>query len=80
VCLLYLGKNVIYHSGAVVKVTKGTPQVQALQDFPLPETTKELRCFLGMLNFYQRFIPKAAKMQAPIHDLLGAKKGATVIN
>jgi len=33
-----------------------------------------------MLNFYQRFILKAAEIQAPIHDLLGAKKGTAVIN
>jgi len=33
-----------------------------------------------MLNFYRRFIPGAAKMQALIHDLLGAKKGAAAIN
>jgi len=55
-------------------------KVQALQDFPLPKTAKELRHFLGMLNFYRRFISKAAEMQAPMHDLLGAKKGAAVIN
>jgi len=55
-------------------------RVQALQDFPLPKTAKELRRFLGMINFYRRFIPEAAKKQAPIHNLLGAKKGATAIN
>jgi len=32
-----------------------------------------------MVNFYRRFIPKAAEMQAPMHNLLGAKKGATII-
>jgi len=54
-------------------------RVQALKDFPLPKTAKELRRFLGMINFYRRFIPGAAKMQAPIHNLLGAKKGAAAI-
>jgi len=33
-----------------------------------------------MLNFYRRFISKAAEIQAPMHDLLGAKKGTAVIN
>jgi len=54
-------------------------RVQALREFPLPKTAKGLRRFLGMINFYRRFIPKAAEMQAPMHDLLGAKKGATII-
>jgi len=54
-------------------------RVQALQEFPLPKTAKGLRRFLGMVNFYRRFIPKAAEIQAPMHDLLGAKKGATII-
>jgi len=35
------------------------PKVQTLQDIPLPKTTKELKRFLGMLNYYQRLIPKA---------------------
>jgi len=46
----------------------------------LPKTAKELRRFLGMLNFYRRFIPKAAEMQAPIYGLFGTKKGAAIIN
>jgi len=35
---------------------------------------------LGMINFYRRFISGTAKMQAPIHDLIGTKKGAAAIN
>ncbi|CAK1592500.1 unnamed protein product [Parnassius mnemosyne] len=51
-------------------------KVEAIKSFPRPKTVKELRRFLGMLNFYRRFIPNAAKYQAPLNELLtGAVKG-----
>lgn len=49
-------------------------KVQAIQDFPEPKTVKELRRFLGMLNFYRRFIPAAASTQAPLNQLLAGPK------
>lgn len=49
-------------------------KVQAIQEFTVPKTVKELRRFLGMLNFYRRFIPKAAHLQAPLNSLLTGPK------
>lgn len=53
-------------------------RIEALQDFPLPKTVEGLRRFLGMVNFYRRFIPKAAQLQAPLVNLLSGSqlKGA----
>jgi len=48
--------------------------VRAIQEFPVPNTIKELRRFLGMLNFYRRFIPNAAKAQDPLNALLAGPK------
>jgi hypothetical protein len=31
---------------------------------------KDLRRFLGMKNFYRRFVKKAAEIQSPLHNLL----------
>lgn len=45
-------------------------KVQAIMDFPRPTSINELRRFLGMLNFYRRFLPHAAQKQAPLHGLL----------
>lgn len=45
-------------------------KVQAISDFPTPKTVRELRRFLGMINFYRRFIPNAARIQAPLNTLL----------
>uniref|UniRef100_A0A5S6R058 Reverse transcriptase domain-containing protein n=1 Tax=Trichuris muris TaxID=70415 RepID=A0A5S6R058_TRIMR len=35
-------------------------KVAAMQMFPLPATTKQLRQFFGMINFYRSFCPKLA--------------------
>lgn len=48
-------------------------KVEAISKFPLPKTVRELRRFLGMLNFYRKFIPAAATTQAPLHALLTDK-------
>lgn len=49
-------------------------KVQAIQEFPVPKTIKELRRFLGMMNFCRRFIPNAASIQAPLNSLLAGPK------
>lgn len=55
-------------------------KVQALRDFPPPKDVRALRRFLGMANFYRRFLPNAAQIQAPLNALLtGATKGSTPI-
>jgi transposase InsO family protein len=45
-------------------------KVEAILSFPLPANVKQLRQFLGMINFYRRFLPSAARIQAPLNDLL----------
>ena len=38
------------------------------------EAIKQLRRFLGMMNFYRRFIPKAASLEVPLNHLLKGRK------
>ncbi|XP_076762719.1 uncharacterized protein LOC143430372 [Xylocopa sonorina] len=55
--------------------TKPLPdKVEAIMKFPKPTIVKQLRGFLGMINFYRRFIPDAAVLQAPLNKLLTGKK------
>ncbi|UYV80316.1 hypothetical protein LAZ67_18002376 [Cordylochernes scorpioides] len=50
-------------------------KVQAIVDYKKPETVQDLRRFLGMLNFYRRFLKNAAEDQAILNDFLkGSKK------
>ena len=50
-------------------------RVTDLQACPPPKTVSQLRRFLGILNFYRRFLPHAATIQAPLHDVLSGPKG-----
>ncbi len=47
-------------------------RVQAIRDFPRPTTTCRLREFLGLVNFYHRFIPGCAGSLKPLNSLLAS--------
>ena len=53
-------------------------RVEAIARFPRPVSVKALREFLGMVNFYHRFIPKAAQLMQPLHQSLKGPAGALV--
>ncbi|CAK1584722.1 unnamed protein product [Parnassius mnemosyne] len=47
-----------------------TEKIRAIIAYAKPKTIEELRRFLGMINFYRKYIPKAAEIQAPLHACL----------
>jgi len=49
-------------------------KVAAINHYQQPVLVKDLRRFLGTLNFYRRFIPQAASIQAPLHAALAGPK------
>ena len=49
-------------------------KVEAIAAFPRPLTTKQLQEYLGMINFYNRFIPHAAHIMQPLYDALKGTK------
>ncbi|GBM67395.1 Transposon Ty3-I Gag-Pol polyprotein [Araneus ventricosus] len=50
-------------------------RVQAIMNYKRPENIQDLRKFLGILNFYRRYLKDAAKKQALLHEYLkGSKK------
>jgi hypothetical protein len=44
--------------------------VTAVQDCPPPADIKQLQRFLGLINFYRRFLPAVARTLQPLTDLL----------
>ena len=40
-----------------------------MQNFPIPKTGKDLQSFLGLLNFFQDFIPNFSKLSHPLDKL-----------
>ncbi|KAK7930700.1 hypothetical protein WMY93_007095 [Mugilogobius chulae] len=55
-------------------------KVQAVADFPRPVVVKSLQEFLGMVNFYHRFIPHAAHIMRPLYDALRFTKGSDAVD
>ncbi|CAM1323272.1 Uncharacterised protein r2_g3179 [Pycnogonum litorale] len=49
-------------------------RVEAILKFPQPTTVTQLRRFIGMVNFYRRFISEAVHKMQSLHDLLIGKK------
>ncbi|TWW56016.1 Retrovirus-related Pol polyprotein from transposon 297 [Takifugu flavidus] len=61
----FLGHHVTRY-GAVPLLEK----VEAITSFPRPLTVKAFQEFLGMVNFYHRFLPRAADLMRPLYDCL----------
>lgn len=72
-----LGKQSVSFLGCLITSEGVQPlpqKVDTIANFPKPETLAELKRFLAMINFYRRFLPKAATTQAPLHEFLKNSK------
>ena len=48
-------------------------KVSAVRDFPVPNSVKSLQEFIGMINYYHRFVPHLASTMAPLYLVLQGK-------
>ncbi|KAJ9529887.1 hypothetical protein QJQ45_022308 [Haematococcus lacustris] len=64
--LKFLGHIVGRHGIAV-----DPAKVQVIQDWAMPTCLKELQAFLGLANFFRRFIAGYSTIAAPLTDLTG---------
>ena len=46
-----------------------TAKVEAIRDFKVPQTKKDVRAFLGLVGYYRKFIPNFAEISACLTDL-----------
>ena len=68
----HLAKSQVTYLGYVVSrqgITADPSKVTAVQDFPTPNSVKELRSFLGLASYYRRFIPGFSKVASPLFSL-----------
>ena len=45
-------------------------KVEAITTWPIPKSIHDIRVFLGLANFYQRFIRNFSKLALPVTSLL----------
>lgn len=50
-------------------ITPSMTKIQAINNAPTPQNVTELKSFLGLLNFYERFIPNLHSSCADLHTL-----------
>ena len=65
----YLG-HVVSQAG----IKPDDDKVKAISTYPIPRTTKELKQFLGLTNYYRRFIKDYAHIAEPLHKVQGKSK------
>ncbi|KFD68710.1 hypothetical protein M514_19153 [Trichuris suis] len=76
-----LGTNSLVFLGHLVDrngIRPAPEKVAAIQNFPRPVAVKQLQRFLGMLNFYRRFIPNLAVLLRPLDALVTSTRGNIV--
>lgn len=69
---VFLQEQVRYlgHVFTTQGLSLGPDRVQAILDMPAPSNSKELKVFLGTMNYVQRFIPRMSVLTAPLRTLL----------
>ena len=81
--LLVKPKKCMFHTteidflGMIVgcdRIKMDQEKVKAILEWPEPKTVKGVRSFLGLANFYRRFIKDYAKVARPLHDLTKKEK------
>jgi hypothetical protein len=68
------GLNYMGYRVSAARVLPLPSHLAAIQDFPRPYTVKELQSFLGMVNFYRRFLPGVACTLHPLTDKLSGSR------
>ncbi len=68
-----LGVNEIEYVGHVVNefgITMSEAKIRSVLDFPLPNKQKELRSFLGLVNYFRDHVNRHSTVVGPMYDVL----------
>ena len=72
----HFGQKKVKYLGHVVSkegVSPDPDKISAIKEYPVPRSIKDVRAFLGLANYYRKFVKGFAKIAGPLHDL--TKKG-----
>lgn len=65
--------NLVKYLGHIIQNNSVKPvkdNLISIKKFPVPKTQKNVRQFLGKINFYHEYLPKSAIILDPLHNLL----------
>ena len=48
-------------------------KIKSIENFPVPQSVKEVQAFLGLVGYYRKFIKDFAAIAGPLHDLTKKK-------
>ena len=77
------GASELHFLGHVVNSNGIRPldeKVSIIRQFPQPNTRRKLREFLGLINFYRRFLPDCARVVQLLNDLLSSTDNSTELH
>ena len=70
-------QNAVEYCGHVIDANglhKSQAKVEAIWNAPPPRDVSQVRSFIGMINYYARFLPNLSTMLRPLHELLQANR------
>ena len=68
----FFGRKKVKFLGHVVSeegVRPDPAKIQAIKEYPVPTRVKDVRAFLGLANYYRKFVKDFAKIACPLNDL-----------
>ena len=55
-----------------------TNYLAAVKEWPMPQNIRQLRAFMGKVNYYKKFVPGFALHAAPLFELMKKKNHGTI--
>ncbi|UYV80136.1 K02A2.6-like [Cordylochernes scorpioides] len=66
---MYFGRTEVKYLGHIISHNQLKPdpgKVKSIQDFPRPDTVKKVRQFMGLANYYRKFVKDFSKISFPL--------------